>query len=119
MLRLAIVILLAACAGIVRGQAIPNFEVASIRTCPAGTPPTPISPNGGGTPGRIRLVCQKLEALIRFAHVAFANGRRAPVTQRLVPIEKLPGWAQSESFTIEAAAAGTPSADVMLGPMLQ
>ena len=37
----------------------------------------------------------------------------------MMPVEKLPGWAQSQRFTIEAAAAGTPSPEAMLGPMLQ
>jgi len=36
-----------------------------------------------------------------------------------VKIEGLPGWSQSENFTIEAKAEGSPGQLMMRGPMLQ
>jgi uncharacterized protein (TIGR03435 family) len=95
-----------------------KFEVASIKLCPPGTPGFN-SANGGGTPGRVRIVCQSVRALILNAYVFYANGRRNPITSRIVPIEKVPAWAASDLYTIEAKAPGTPSADIMLGPMMQ
>lgn len=96
----------------------PKFEVASIKLCPPGSAGLN-SPNGGGTPGRVRTACQSLRAHIMNAYVFYANGRRNPVTSRMVPIEKGPGWAASDLYMIEAKATGTPSSDMMLGPMMQ
>jgi uncharacterized protein (TIGR03435 family) len=36
-----------------------------------------------------------------------------------VPIERLPSWADSERYTIEAKPQGNPGVGIMRGPMLQ
>src|SRR5262249_7340110 len=36
-----------------------------------------------------------------------------------VPIERLPSWADSERYTIEAKSQGNPGQRIMRGPMLQ
>ncbi len=95
-----------------------KFEVASIKLCPPGSQGFN-SANGGGTPGRVRIVCQSLRALITGAYVFNADDRSHPVGGRLVPIEKGPSWLNTDLYTVEAKAPGTPRPEVMLGSMMR
>ena len=57
-------------------------------------------------------------AWIRQAYAKFANGQ-ANWYWAFLPIVGGPNWASSERFTIDAKAEGTPSLQMMKGPMLQ
>jgi len=59
-----------------------------------------------------------VSTLINQAYSIFADGqsKRPPYP---APIERLPSWADSERYTIEAKPQGNPSAEIMRGPMLQ
>jgi uncharacterized protein (TIGR03435 family) len=109
-----------------QSEAIPKFEVVSIRPC-AGKPPNPLDGRGGGagkttfSPGRMHLECMTLggdHGLIRDAYGKFANGRVNAYWVPL-PVEGGPPWVRSDPYTIEAKAEGTPAAAMMRGPMLQ
>jgi len=94
-----------------------KFEVASIKPCAPGDPM--VNNLRGGTPGRVTLGCMSLRALITNSYVFYANGRWNQPTPRIVPIENRPAWADSDLYTVEAKAEGTPNAGTMLGPMMQ
>jgi uncharacterized protein (TIGR03435 family) len=108
---------LALSAGLVWSQA--KFEVASIRPCKADA--VPEGGRKGGreslSPGRLTLECHTVKSLIQMAYVLFANGSVHPRT--VVPMEGGPAWINSERYTIDAKAEGTPSHGMMHGPMLQ
>jgi uncharacterized protein (TIGR03435 family) len=89
----------------------PEFEAASIK--PSG------ACDGGGAPqpGRLRLRCITVAALIQMAHGYFANG--VSYTPKLLRISGTPTWANSDRYDIEATAQGNPSQALMRGPMLQ
>jgi uncharacterized protein (TIGR03435 family) len=88
-----------------------QFEVATIK--PSGVC------EGGGTPqpGRLKLRCLTVAALIQMAHGYFANG--VSYTPKIVQISGAPGWANADRYDIEAMAEGNPSQALMRGPMLQ
>lgn len=96
----------------------PKFEVASIRPCE----PAPDAPDrrGGGvgvSPGALHVTCMPLMFLIQDAYIRSANAMLRPV--ETVPISGGPSWIHSERYDIEAKAAGTPSGQIMEGPMMQ
>ncbi|HKW02594.1 MAG TPA: TIGR03435 family protein [Vicinamibacterales bacterium] len=103
----------------------PRFEVASIRPCD-GKAPAPEGRMGGpgalsSSPGRLHIECAPLlgaDGLIRQAYAKFANGQ-VNRYWAFLPIVGGPDWASSERFTIDARAEGTPSLQMMKGPMLQ
>ena len=97
--------------------AAPKFEVATVKPCPPGG--RIVNNLRGGTPGRVMLGCMSLRALITNSYVFYANGRWNQPTPRIVPIEKRPAWVDSDLYTIEAKAEGTPNPGTMLGPMMQ
>jgi uncharacterized protein (TIGR03435 family) len=102
---------------------VKKFEVASIKPC--------AEPGGGGagrgggaggagpSPGRLRTNCQTVAGLINTAYVRFESGQRNG--PRNVPLSGGPAWitSSSERYEINATAEGTPSPEVMQGPMLQ
>ncbi len=98
---------------------VPKWEAASIKRCnnePGG--------EQGGAPlndslNRIRLSCYPLPQLIQNAYVLFAGGHWTGSHPGSVKIEQLPGWSNSERYTVEAKAEGSPGQMMMLGPMLQ
>jgi uncharacterized protein (TIGR03435 family) len=105
-------------AGQAQSKAVTSkFEVATVKPCAPGSRMT--NNLRGGTPGRVMLGCMSLRALITNSYVFYANGRWNQPTPRIVPIEKRPAWADSDLYTIEAKAEGTPSPGTMLGPMMQ
>ena len=72
---------------------------------------------GSPPPGRLIRECQTVITLIRSAYVTFANGRADFASS--TPIEGGPAWINSDRYTINAKAEGTPSDPLMNGPMLQ
>ena len=59
-----------------------------------------------------------MRTLIDVAYSIFAGGQ-SKLPPYPVPIERLPSWADSERYTIEAKPQGNPGAGIMRGPMLQ
>ena len=57
-------------------------------------------------------------SLVQMAYVQFADGKRRPPGQE-IPVEGGPGWVNSDFYTIEATAEGTPGLEIMSGPMMQ
>jgi uncharacterized protein (TIGR03435 family) len=97
---------------------VPKWEAASIKRCnnePGG--------EQGGAPlntstNRIRLSCYPLRQLIQNAYGLFAGGHWNAAYNKGASIEQLPGWGNSEPYTVDAKAEGSPGQMVMLGPML-
>jgi len=70
------------------------------------------------SPGRLTVHCLSLKILIQQAYITYQNGRFNPLA-RFVPIEGAKDWLESDLYTIEAKAEGTPTEETMQGPMLQ
>ena len=104
---------------LMRGQSLaarPEFEVASVRLNTTGCAN---GRGGGGAPpsGRISVTCIALKDLIQAAYGTFANGPNMnPGTLQMLGA---PGWADSDSYDIQAKPAGNATVDQMYGPMLQ
>jgi uncharacterized protein (TIGR03435 family) len=99
-----------------RADQTPRFEVVSVKPSDCAGP-------GGSVelpPGRLYMNCQTLMALITRAYAMYGNARFNP-NFLSVRIEGGPGWISSDSdrFEINAKADGTPSLEMMDGPMLQ
>jgi hypothetical protein len=113
----------------------PKFELASIKSCKAGD--ITFGGRGGGSRvsgdlGRLRVECQTVEDLIRWAYLGFANGKAwpkdnktgmeiPPVSERLIhqPIQGSPAWVKSDRYTIDAKPEGPETMAMMRGPMMQ
>jgi uncharacterized protein (TIGR03435 family) len=100
----------------IRAQA-PKFDVASIKPCQTADGGGRGRNGGAVSPGRLALNCSTVQNFIRRAYVDYANGRQNFLAQ--VPIEGGPAWINSERYTIEATAEGTPGQAMLNGPMLQ
>jgi uncharacterized protein (TIGR03435 family) len=105
-------------------SAPPKFEVAAVKPCK----PADLSLNrerggaSGNDPGRMRISCQTVERLIQWAYVTYANGEPSPAGIPPVldqPIEGIPSWAKSETFSIDAKPESPQTTEMMRGPMLQ
>jgi uncharacterized protein (TIGR03435 family) len=103
---------------------VPKWEAVSIKPGCGGPMPgrksdTKTGGGGGRSPGRLT-TCATVEFLIKDAYVVYATGHRnMQARSSMPPIEGAPGWMSSEQYQINAKAEGTPSEDMMRGPMLQ
>jgi uncharacterized protein (TIGR03435 family) len=101
-------------------QSIPKWDAVSIRRCTNG-PVAPVEGRGAGasqSPDRQTWNCVHVSTLINQAYSIFAGGQ-SKLPPYPAPIERLPSWADSERYTIEAKPQGNPGAGIMRGPMLQ
>ena len=72
----------------------------------------------GTSPGRLHAKCVTVTGFIRFAYITFADpGARTIFAHD--PLSGGPAWAKSQEYDIEAKAEGTPTGQMMMGPMLQ
>jgi uncharacterized protein (TIGR03435 family) len=95
----------------------PKFDVVSIKACKPGD----MVP-GGSSPGRLHIGCGILAntdntGLLQVAYNRYASGQLT--AYGVIPIEGGPDWVHSQSFQIDAKSDGTPSIQMMEGPMLQ
>jgi len=95
----------------------PKFDVVSVKPCKPGD-----QNNGGSSPGRLHIGCGILAGvdnigLIQVAYNRYANGNLS--AYGLIPIEGAPDWIHSEAFEIDAKSEGSPSLQMMEGPMMQ
>ena len=100
-----------------RPSATPKFDVVSIKACKPGD----MVP-GGSSPGRLHIGCGILAnaddtGLIQVAYNRYASGQLTAFG--VIPIEGGPDWIHSQSFQIDAKSDGTPSIQMMEGPMMQ
>ena len=96
---------------------VSTFEVATIKPATGCLGPGRGAGRGGPMgPGRLSMACTTLRDLIRIAYGAFAGANPDP---RSLQIVGGPKWLESEQYTIEAKAAGTPGLMEMMGPMMQ
>jgi uncharacterized protein (TIGR03435 family) len=100
----------------------PKFEVASVKACAGG--PDAGSRGGGArlvaSSGRLYAECQTLATLIRYAYLSYTYGETE--SHRLVVSQEfrgIPGWGNSDRYTIEATGTGAETREQILGPMLR
>jgi uncharacterized protein (TIGR03435 family) len=99
---------------------IPKWDAVSIRRC-TNAPVAPLEGRDAGvsqSPDRQTWNCVSVRTLINQAYSIFAGGQ-SKLPPSPVPIERLPSWADSERYTIEAKPQGNPGTGIMRGPMLQ
>lgn len=109
-------------APLVRAQATPKFETASIKRCSS----RPGFMRGAGfsaSDGKLNTGCIALAdtdstGLIERAYVRFSGGL-PHFEVGIIPIAAAPDWIHTELFEIEARSDGNPSPGLMQGPMLQ
>ena len=101
-------------------ESIPKWDAVSIRRC-TNAPVPPVEGRGAGvsqSPDRQIWNCVHVSTLINQAYSIFAGGQsKLPLYP--TPIDRLPSWADSERYSIEARPQGNPGAGIMRGPMLQ
>jgi uncharacterized protein (TIGR03435 family) len=96
-----------------------KWEAASIKRCNNEPGGEHGSAALNDSPNRIRLSCYPVSQLIQDAYIFFAGGHWTASHPGSVKIEQLPGWTNSERYTVEAKAEGYPGQMMMLGPMLR
>jgi uncharacterized protein (TIGR03435 family) len=94
---------------------VPKFEAVSIKPCA----PTSNSVALTQSPGRFTINCRTVLNLIRQSYITFANGSVLNLPAHEPPIEKGPAWINTDLYTIEAKAEGTPNQGTMFGPMMR
>jgi uncharacterized protein (TIGR03435 family) len=101
-------------------QDVPKWDAVSIKRC-LNAPPRLNDRGAGGaaqSPDRLTMDCLPVSTLINVAYTLNAGGRDSPPPYP-VKVERLPSWADSERYTIEAKSEGNVAASIMRGPMLQ
>lgn len=101
-------------------QDVPKWDAVSIKRCVNAPPRLNDRGTGGAaqSPDRLTMDCLPVSTLINVAYTLNAGGRESPPPYP-VKIERLPSWAESERYTIEAKAQRSVAAGIMRGPMLQ
>jgi uncharacterized protein (TIGR03435 family) len=101
----------------------PKFEVVSIKPC-RSSDPFPGGRGAGGSgpsPGRLRLECANVGNAIKRAYLQFPNGEKdGQMPSR--PVDRVlgvPGWIDSDRYTIDAKTETPQPSAVLLGPMMQ
>jgi len=101
-------------------SAIPKWDAVSVKRCI--NPPVRLADRGGSgssqSPDRLTMDCLPIRTLINLAYTMNASGRTSPPPYAVL-IERLPSWADSERYTIEATSRENAAPGVMRGPMLQ
>ena len=124
----AVVIVTAPLTATIGAQSAPRpaarFDVASIKACQ----PPPQQPDSAGegshsSPGRLSTGCVRLLdangiGLISDAYATFADGH-LNWDRASTPFQGGPSWMRSAWYEITAVAEGSPSVEMMMGPMLQ
>jgi len=100
-------------------QNIPKWDAVSIKRCTNA----PVTVEGRSavtahSPDRQTWNCLTVKTLINQAYSIFADGQ-SKMPPYPAPMERLPSWADSERYTIEAKPQGNPGAGIRRGPMLQ
>ncbi|HEY4085093.1 MAG TPA: TIGR03435 family protein, partial [Bryobacteraceae bacterium] len=95
----------------------PKFDVASVKECKA----TEQAPPSRTFASEVSLGCWSLRTIIQQAYDVFASGRTEPSNPGTpsMPMEGLPGWANSARYSIDAKSDKPQSAAMMRGPMMQ
>jgi uncharacterized protein (TIGR03435 family) len=101
----------------------PRFEVVSIKTCRSSDPfPGGRGAGGNGpSPTRLRLECANVGNVIKRAYLQYPNGEKDG-QMPIRPADKvmgLPGWIDSDRYTIDAKAETPQPNAMLLGPMMQ
>jgi hypothetical protein len=88
---------------------VPKWEVVSVKTC-KNDPSEEQRPADSlaNSPNTIRLSCLPVRQLILTAYVFFAGGHLTGNHPNTVKIQQLPGWTDSERYTVYAKAAALP-----------
>jgi uncharacterized protein (TIGR03435 family) len=96
----------------------PRWESVSVTPC--GSDQTGARGGGGtGNPNaRLRMICVTPKWMIERAYVKWIEQGVIRPTW-FFPISGGPSWIDSEHYTVEANPEGSPSMDVMKGPMMQ
>jgi bla regulator protein BlaR1 len=97
-------------------EAVPKFEVVSIKPCelPPQRPGDMYPPRGNSSPGRLATGCSPL-----LDEHGLGLIRGAYATSPFTPIDGAPSWVHSALYEINARAEGSPSVRMMRGPMMQ
>ncbi len=101
-------------------QGIPKWDAVSIKPC-TNASDRPMEHRGDGadqSPGRQTWNCLTVKTLVEEAYSIFGGGQKK-FPPYPVPIERLPSWADSDLYTIQAKSEGEPGTGIMRGPMLQ
>jgi len=104
---------------LLRGQPAaprPQFEVASLKPN-NGCETTFRGGNLNPSPGRLEMMCTTLHGMIQSAYGTFADG--ASVNTQPLRVEGLPGWADSEHYSLQAKGEVPVRAEMLAGPMLR
>jgi bla regulator protein BlaR1 len=97
---------------------VPKWDAVSIKRCTsAPVAPKEVREAGNPSPGSQTWSCVSASTLINQAYSIFAGQSKTPPYP--APIERLPAWANSERYTIDAIPHGRPGVKTMRGPMLQ
>jgi uncharacterized protein (TIGR03435 family) len=92
-----------------------KFEAVSIKPCPPNSNNVALTQS----PGRFTINCRTVLSLIRQSYITFANGSVLNLPAQAPPIEKGPAWINTDLYTIDAKAEGTPTQGIMFGAMMR
>ena len=96
----------------------PRWESVSVTRCGSDSQAGGRGAGGGGSNAKFWMNCVSLKWMVERAYVKWIEQGVIRPTW-FFPISGGPSWIDSEHYTIEANPEGSPSLDVMKGPMLQ